>query len=279
MVFETVTPYHQIRVVDERGLRILSFDGSQETRMSLQNPLTGHFEYTEYFHMPWLWRTNLTNVLMIGLGGASTQRAFLYYYPGMTVETVELDPTVVTLAKQYFHLSESPRHRIVVSDGRQHLRRSQKQYDAIILDAYRSSRYGSFIPYHLATKEFFQLCQAHLNGDGVVAYNVIGTYHGWQADILGAMYRTMRTVFPQVYLFPARDSYNVVLVGTKSAQLVPMVELRRRAYELTAQRRVTVPGFLARAAACRYDPPPAAARSPILTDDYAPVDGLLTRAR
>ena len=72
VVFEITSPYHHIRVVDEGSLRTLSFDGSAETRMSLQNPLQGHFEYTEYFHMPWLWNRQLTNVLMIGLGGASS---------------------------------------------------------------------------------------------------------------------------------------------------------------------------------------------------------------
>src|SRR5882757_2569361 len=76
VVFEATTPYHHIRVLDEGGVRVLSFDDSMESRMSLQNPLQGHFEYTEFFHMPWLWNTQMTNVLMVGLGGASTQRAF-----------------------------------------------------------------------------------------------------------------------------------------------------------------------------------------------------------
>src|SRR5512133_2758801 len=39
ILFETLTPYHLVRVYDEDDERILSFDGSTETRMSLQNPL------------------------------------------------------------------------------------------------------------------------------------------------------------------------------------------------------------------------------------------------
>ena len=60
-----------------------------ETRMALRNPLQGHFEYIDYFHMPWLWRNELTNVLMIGLGGGSVQRAYQHYYPNVKVETAE----------------------------------------------------------------------------------------------------------------------------------------------------------------------------------------------
>ncbi len=102
IVFETTSPYHHIRVLEEQGIRTLSFDGSTETRMSVRNPLQGHFEYTEYFHMPWLWNAQLTNVLMIGLGGASTQRAYQHYYADLTVETAEIDPVVVRVAKDYY---------------------------------------------------------------------------------------------------------------------------------------------------------------------------------
>jgi spermidine synthase len=89
-------------VVDEAGIRTLKFNNSMETKMSLANPLQGHFEYTEYFHMPWLWNTNLQRVLMIGLGGGSTQRSYQQYYTNVMVETVELDPVVVTVAQKYF---------------------------------------------------------------------------------------------------------------------------------------------------------------------------------
>ncbi|MEW6304724.1 MAG: spermidine synthase, partial [Verrucomicrobiota bacterium] len=98
VVFETTSPYHNIRVIDDRGIRTLSFDGSMETRMSLQQPLLGQFEYTEYFHMPWLWNRNITNVLMMGLGGASIQRSYRYYYPKVKIETVEIDSTVLEVA-------------------------------------------------------------------------------------------------------------------------------------------------------------------------------------
>src|SRR5690349_16609746 len=75
VVFERTSVYHHIRVVEQGGMRILCFDDATESRMSLEDPMKGHFEYTEYFHLPWLWNTQLNNVLMIGLGGASAQRS------------------------------------------------------------------------------------------------------------------------------------------------------------------------------------------------------------
>src|SRR5262245_47955708 len=89
--FDTTSPYHHILVLDQQRFRTLSFNGSMETRMSLRDPLAGHFEYIEYFHTPWLWNSNLTKVLMIGLGGGSVQRAYAHYYPQVSIDTAEID--------------------------------------------------------------------------------------------------------------------------------------------------------------------------------------------
>lgn len=247
--------------------------------MSLQQPLAGHFLYTELFHMPWIWNNNITNVLMMGLGGGSTQRSYQYYYPDVNIDTVELDPVVIGVAMQYFAVKQNAKHRIIRSDGRQYLRRSNKKYDAILMDAYTVNRYGSFIPYQLATKEFFQMAHAKMSPNGVIAYNVIGSMSGYRADILGAVYRTMRTVFPHVYMFPATDSQNVVLIGTKTGLPYNSQMVRQRISQLIESKRVRIRTFSTRANSLRWGIPPTAARSPVLTDDFAPVDGLLTKAK
>jgi spermidine synthase len=274
LVYETTSPYHHIRVIDEAGVRTLYFDAGMETRMSLKIGLEGHFEYVDYFHMPWLWNTQITNVLMIGLGGGSAQRAFQYYYPDVAFRTVEIDPTVVRVAQDFFNVRESENHKIEISDGRVFLRRSSARYDVILLDAYVSDRYGSSIPQHLATKEFFELARDHLTTNGVVAYNVIGTLYGWHADIIGAIYKTLQAVFPQVYLFPATTSMNVVLIATRSSIKTNIQGVRWRAAQLVDSKRITLPGFRQRVEAFQNTPPASAFSSPILTDDYAPVEGL-----
>lgn len=275
IAFETTSVYHHILVIDRDSLRSLNFDGAMQTRMSLPYPLKGHFEYTEYFHMPWLWNTQLTNVLMIGLGGGSTQRAYEHYYPDVMIETVEIDPVVVQVAKDYFHFSESSAQRVHQADGRVFLRRSQAKYGAIILDAYVHHRYGSSIPYHLATKEFFEMASAHLTTNGVLAYNVIGTLRGGGTDLLGTIYNTLKEVFPEVYLFPARETQNVVLIATKSREKADLHLLQQRAIPLVRSRRLTLPGLWDRLSVFRTAAPPNASRCSVLTDDFAPVDGLL----
>ena len=273
--------HNQITVEDKGGYRMLRFNGSMETRLLIANPLLGHFEYTDYFQMPLLWNPKPKRVLVMGLGGGSTQRAFQHYFPTVHVDTVELDPTVAKVAKEWFGVKENKTHKIHISDGRGYLRRNkERKYDAIMMDAYSSNTYGSFIPYHLATKEFFQLASEDLTVNGVLAYNVIGTYNEWRADIVGSMYRTMKTVFPHVYHFPAADSRNIVLVGVKaktggltSATLRARVDLLRRAQpKLPAH-------FGPRLGRIQANAPLSAAKSPVLTDDHAPISKLLVPAR
>ena len=275
VVFDRISAYHHIEVIDEGNVRRLSFNGSWETRMSLADPLQGHFEYTEYFQMPWLWNHDVKRVLMAGLGGGSTQRAYQHYYTNVMVETVEIDPVVVSVAEKYFHVTETSKHQIQTNDARVFLRRTTNTYDVILMDAYATTRYGSSIPPHLTTKEFFVIANSHLSTNGVLAYNVIGQIQGYRANVIGAIYRTMNEVFPRVYLFPADESQNVVIIGTKSKELFDETRVQQEAEALRRSGKVTLPTFSVRLRNFTNKPPPSAARSPVLTDDYAPIESLL----
>lgn len=275
VIYETTSAYHHIRVWDEAGFRMLSFDNSRETRMFLADPLKGHFEYTEYFHMPWLWNDKIEKVLMVGLGGGSVPKAYQNDYPEVQFDAVELDPMVVQVAQKYFFVKPSPTLKIHVSDGRLFLRRSREVYDVIMMDAYVYSRYGSSIPYSLATKEFFTQASSRLSEQGVLAYNVIGSMRTTGSDALGAIYRTLKTVFPQVYLFPATSSQNVVILATKSPQPLTLAQLQQNATALREKKKAQLPTLEIRLSRMTTNAPASAARSPLLTDDFAPVDGLL----
>ncbi len=276
VIFETTSVYHHIMVTDEGSMRTLYFDNAMESRMSLRDHLRGHFEYTEFFHLPWLWNERITNVLMIGLGGASVPRAIQHFHPQVNLETVELDPKVLAVARQYFFLRETPTCRVTLADGRQHLRRTRQKFDLIILDDYTANRYGSFIPFSLTTMEFFALASDHLTTNGVLAYNVIAPLRGSRKlDLVSAIRQTLGVVFPQVYEFHAVTSRNVVLVATRAGKAMSLQTLTAKADDLIERRVITVPGF--RKNLDTFQSPPASSgdKSLILSDDYAPVNGLL----
>ncbi len=276
VLFSSNSRYNHITVVNRDNYRVLSFNGSEETRVSLHNGLLGHFEYTEHMQMPLIWTPKAKRMLMIGLGGGSTQRAYNHYYPDIQVDTVELDPMVASVAKRFFGIKESPKLKIHIGDGRVYLKKNKgPEYDIILLDAYTSHRTGSFIPYHLATKEFFTLASKNLNENGVLGYNVIGTYDGWRADNVGSLYQTLKAVFPNVYHFPSAETRNIVFVATKEKATLTTESLRTKYSALLKVHPKLSPNFLKRVQVVRNQEPNSARRSPILTDSHTPASGLL----
>lgn len=275
LVFETTSPYHHIRIVDEDRIRVLYFDSAPQSRMSLEDPLRGHFEYIEYLHLPWLWKADIRSVLVIGLGGGSLPRTILARHPAVEVETVDLDPVVIECARIYFGLRQSDRMSVVAADGRQFLRRSTKSYDLIVLDAYTANRYGSGIPYALVTREFFRLIREHLTDDGIFAVNVIGSVEAGRSRIVAAIAKTVQTAFPSICLFPVEESGTVVMIAHASAEGPTLSELLLRADRLKGSESATDPSHRARIAKLLAAPPDGIADALVLTDDFASVDGLL----
>jgi spermidine synthase len=225
--------------------------------------------------MPWIWNHDIKRVLMVGLGGGSTPRAWQHYYTNVMVDVVEIDPVVEEVAKKYFTVAESPTLKIHINDGRVFLRQTTNIYDVILMDAYSTTRYGSSLPRQLTTKEFFTLASRHLSTNGVLAYNVIGQIQGFRATLIGAMYRTLSAVFPRGYMFPAVESQNVVFVATKSSEPFNYTRAAAEAYKLIDAGTVTLPTFTLRVKSFLDQPPATAATSPLLTDDYAPIESLL----
>ena len=226
--------------------------------------------------MPLIWAPNAKRMLMIGLGGGSTQKAYNHYYPDIQVDTVELDPMVASVAKKFFGVRESPKLKIHISDGRVYLKKNKDaKYDILLMDAYTSHRTGSFIPYHLATKEFFTLASKNLNENGVLGYNVIGAYDGWRADNVGSLYQTLKAVFPNVYHFPSAETRNIVFVATKEKAALTTESLRAKYSALLKVHPKLSPNFLKRVQVIRNQEPNSAKRSPILTDSHTPASGLL----
>lgn len=272
-IFERDTLYNHLVVMDELNMRTLYFNRYPQTRMNLQDPARGHFEYVDYVPVAFALKERVKKVLLMGLGGGSIPRLLLRQYPEVTVHTVEIDPWVVRVARDYFGVTESDKHRIIVQDARQFLRQTKEKYDLIIADAYHADYYGSYIPYHLATKEFFALIKEHLEPGGVVMYNVIGTLAGWQNEVVRSLYKTMASELTAVYVIPMANIYNVEIFGVKDAEPVPPQALIEKTRERIQKGELKDPLLLMRLGQI-VTQPIVTNNVPLLTDDYAPVETL-----
>lgn len=293
VMFETYSAYHHILVRDVGNTRILLFDDARQSLMSLGNPYEGGFEYTDFFHVPIVLDPTIDRVLFVGLGGATGPKSFYRNYPGMRIDVAEIDPVVAEVAARYFSLPKNPRLKIHIADGRVFLRRARGTYGAIIMDAYGTGRYGPYLPYHLATREFFTIAKKRLRNGGCVVYNVMGAHGGLNDDVVRHLLTTLESLFQVVYVFQARTSINTVFIamkidteslhedGTRDGLSWPQGPwlqhplaagpLRELAHDLGRAFLSGIPGFEQRLT--QYSPAYFAPRTGvILTDNYAPVD-------
>ncbi|HXF82089.1 MAG TPA: fused MFS/spermidine synthase [bacterium] len=273
-LFVKDTEYHHIRVEEDGCIRWLFFNRSRQGGARLGNMLDTPLVYPDYVLLAWLVNPQISRVLMVGLGAGSIPRRLLHEFPQVRVDSVELDPTVRDVAKQFFQVVENDRHRIIIEDGRRFLLKASERYDLIVMDAYNHEG----VPFHLTTREFIQLAKRHLTPGGMIMAHVIGYFEGPRSRLFRAIYKTYATEFPALYVFgegwrsrkDASSARSIMLLATarpglqQKDFLLTLEHLRR-------QRRIG-PALLTRYVYDLYEEPVPVGDVPVLTDDYAPVD-------
>ncbi|HZP33684.1 MAG TPA: fused MFS/spermidine synthase [Candidatus Acidoferrales bacterium] len=180
------------------------------------------YDYTRYYSLYKILNPNVRNALVIGGGAYSVPKALLRELPTARVDVVDIEPSLFSLAQQYFKVSETAQLHSYVEDGRRFLRNTNKKYDLIFSDVY----YSFFsVPPHFGTREFFELAKDRLSPNGILIVNMIGDLSRRKPSLILSEIRTFETVFPNSYFFavawPERtDSQNVMLVGSNSANRV-----------------------------------------------------------
>ena len=148
------------------------------------------------------------DVAILGLAGGTSARQFTAAYgSGVDITGVEIDPDILDVARRYFHLDE-PNVHAVVADARYWLDTQAKQYDVVVMDAYRQP----YIPFHLTTREFFSEVRSHLRPGGVAVVNAGRTATDYR--LVDAIASTMAAVYSNVFLVDVPAFNNTLVYGT-----------------------------------------------------------------
>jgi len=284
--FEADSAYHHILVVDDDHLnsRLLRFNNHVQSIID-RNPPYDSDTYINSFELARIFKPKLTRVLFIGGGGAIGPRKFINQYPDVSIDLVEIDPVVVDVSRDYFHLASDLRLKVYIEDGRRFVRRATARYDVVILDAFTV---GGQIPFHLTTQEFMREIRDVLEPDGVFLANITSALEGPRSRILRSEYKTVASVFQGVYLFPrptdqeraqatqfsTTRARNVILIGLIQTGNWTPQSVAGTAAMLTKNGGVYSPTFLDDALRL-YQNPIGTEDVPLLTDDYAPVDTMV----
>ena len=118
------------------------------------------------------------------------------------------------------------------ADARPFLRRTDERYDLIVVDAYHQP----YVPFYLATREFFRLARERLAPGGILALNVASV--PGDESLLDGISGTLTHEFPSVAVWPALRFNKILLAFDRAAATRPLRDVRDGRLELRPLREL-----------------------------------------
>jgi spermidine synthase len=259
VLYEVESPYQFVQVVERDGARRLYLNEGVAVH-SLWRPdtvLTGGV-WDAFLALPVLLDRPVQRVAVLGNAGGTIARAYAEFWPNALIDGVEIDPAVSEAGREYLGLRDNPRLTVHDADARPFLRRTEAKYDVIVVDAYHQP----YVPFYLATREFFRLVHRHLAPGGIVALNVatVPDDRSLEKNLAG----TLATEFESVHVWPVLRFNHLVIGFTNRTQR----GLRSHDARIESLVELLVDGGLS---------PPVEPLAHPWTDDRAPVEWVTDR--
>jgi spermidine synthase len=266
------TVYHCARITpdeDRPGGRVLVLDTLPHSYVDLEDPTHLELGYSKVFAdvIAATAPAGRLDVLHVGGGGFTMPRYLRAVRPGSTGLVLEIDQDLIALAERHLGLRTGPDLQVRVGDARLLVPAlGEGGYDVVLGDAFG----GLAVPWHLTTIEFARALGATLRPGGTYIVNVIDFP---PMRFARAQVTTLREAFDHVAVIAPRrfrdneQGSNVVVAA--SARPIDAEAIRDRIAARGGEEEILTGAALSS----------LAGEAPILTDDHAPVDQWLTRAR
>jgi predicted membrane-bound spermidine synthase len=212
-IYETESAYNYIQVLNVDGYHMLRLNEGQgihsiwhPTQLDFQGPWE-QFLAAPFFNPMPFGPESVKRVAIIGLAGGTLARQATAVFGPIPIDGFEIDPKIIEVGRKYFDMNE-PNLNAIPQDGRWGLEHSPYKYTIIGVDAYRPP----YIPWHLTTKEFFQVVRDHLAENGAMVINVGRAPN--DRRLIDGLVGTIRTVFPSVYVMDLPNTFNSIIYAT-----------------------------------------------------------------
>ncbi|MBE0671468.1 MAG: fused MFS/spermidine synthase [Anaerolineales bacterium] len=270
-VYEAESAYNYIQVQEVNGYTLLRLNDGQGVH-SIYHPDTLFYNgpWEEFSVGPYFYENrspdDIKRMAIVGLAaGTAARQATAIYGEDILIDGFEIDEKIVEVGKKYFGL-DLPNLTIHIGDGRLNLDRSQYKYDIIAIDAYRPP----YIPPHMTTLEFFEICASHLTDDGVLTLNV-GSVPG-DRRLIDGLATTMAQLFPSVHVMDIPGTLNTMLFATKQP-----TKVENFASNMTrlSQDPTLNPLLITTMATTYASMKPGYETTTVFTDDLAPIEWIV----
>jgi spermidine synthase len=245
-------------------VKTLVLDGLRHASLDIDNPSHLELDYARSVAavLSTLHPGAPLTSLFLGGGGFHLPRYLMVTRPGSSARVLELDPALLTIAQEQLGLPTPAPISVGLGDARVLLKSEPlAHYDFVLGDAFGSQA----VPWHLTTREFLTSVHAAIKPGGLYVANLIDAP---PLSFARAELRTLREVFRHVAVVaPLHPKYaiNVILVASDEELDAGAITDALRAQTSTASVLSTTRSLDA-----------FVADAPLLTDDFAPVDQLLT---
>jgi spermidine synthase len=182
-------------------------------------------------HLPALFNAHPRSILVVGCGAGVTAGAFLTYPEVTNVTICEIEPLIPKFIAPYFKkenydVVHDPRVKIVYDDARHFVLTTHQKFDVITSDPIHPWVKGAATLY---TRDYFQMCKAHLSPGGVVTQWV--PLYESDVKVVKSEMATFFDVFPNGTIWNNDDSgggYDTVALGTVEPLRIDLDELQAR---------------------------------------------------
>jgi spermidine synthase len=272
-ILEQESAYNYIQVIQRGKARYLLLNEGEGVH-SVYDPdqlaTLGTWDYflsAPFFNPPPYSPAQVHSVAIVGLAAGTSARQFSAAFGPIPIDGFEIDPAILEIGREYFGMGEL-NLTAIAQDGRWGLEHSGRTYSVIVVDAYRPP----YIPWHLTTRQFFEVARQHLGPNGALAMNIARLPD--DRRLLDGMASTVRSVFPSVYVVDVPDSLNSILFATTQPTQVGNLLVNRDRFAATvpsSEGGRFLLDVLDRTLANLQSVSPA---GPVFTDDWAPVEQL-----
>lgn len=267
-IFETESAYNYIQVIESDGYRLLRLNEGQGVH-SVWHPeqldYAGPWEQflaAPFFNRPQVNPAEVKNMAIIGLAAGTVARQASQVFGPIPIDGYEIDREIIQVGKAYFDMN-LPNLAAIAQDGRLGLAQSEQKFSIIGIDAYQPP----YIPWHLTTREFFQLVHQRLDVNGAMVINVGRSPS--DRSLLDALAGTILSVFPSVYVMDVPNSFNSIIYATM--QPTQVQNLYDNLLYLYTQPQ-THPLLITALERFVMNQQPTPESKVIFTDDWAPVE-------
>jgi spermidine synthase len=267
-IYEDESAYNYIQVIERNGILQLMLNEGQGIHSVYAPDLKANYGTWDYFLAAAYFNqpgeaTRVSRLGLVGLAAGTISKQYTQVFGPIPIDGWEIDARIIEVGREYFAMNE-PNLNAIAADGRWGLAHSEQRYSVIGVDAYRLP----YIPWHLTTREFFEIVRDRLDENGVLVINVGRTLD--DRRLVEAMVGTLSSVFATVHVVDVPYTFNTILYATvqetRPENLV--------ANQLALKTRSADPLLIDVVHRAIENIQPTPDSTIIFTDDWAPIERL-----